>query len=101
MVGIGIAGLGLVSAGITGWLALDARSLDKQATEANRPASERDALTNRASSRRRFAVGVGVGGGVLLATGLVLTFWPTDHAPKRAAWNLGVTPNGVAVFGSY
>ncbi|HEY0484461.1 MAG TPA: hypothetical protein VGD37_43370, partial [Kofleriaceae bacterium] len=84
---------------------VDARSLDSEAdnAQAHHLVSERQQLADRASERRRSAVLVGVGSGVLLASGaLVLVLWSGgDPAPARVGWNLGITGNGMAVSGRF
>lgn len=95
---------GLVGAGVTTYLVLDAQNLDRQASdaEANHQASVRNELTARAADRRRSAVIFGIGSGVVLATGLVLALWPSrDRSPTQASWNLGITSNGIAVAGRF
>jgi tetratricopeptide (TPR) repeat protein len=103
--GWGLTAIGLAGAGVTTWLLVDARSLDSEAdnAQAHHLVSERQQLADRASERRRSAVLVGVGSGVLLASGaLVLVLWSGgDPAPARVGWNLGITGNGMAVSGRF
>ncbi|TMQ09609.1 MAG: hypothetical protein E6J91_29715 [Deltaproteobacteria bacterium] len=103
--GSGLAGAGLVGAGVTGWLVIDAQRLDNQAADAQAHpmGSERQQLIDRASARRRSAVLVGIGSGVLLASGAaILLLWSGDEpAPARVGWNLGITGNGLAVSGQF
>lgn len=95
---------GVVGAGVTTYFVLDAQNLDHQATdaEANREASVRNELSARAADRRRSAVIVGIGSGVVLATGLAIALWPSgDRSSTQASWNLGITGNGIAVAGRF
>lgn len=103
--GWGMAGAGVIGAGVTTWLVIDAQNFDNQANnaQANQTVSERQALSNRADSRRRSAVIVGIGSGALLATGalILMVSSGSDPAPTRAGWNLGITPHGVAMIGRF
>jgi hypothetical protein len=103
--GWGMAGAGVIGAGVTTWLVIDAQNFDNQANnaQANQRVSERQALSDRAASRRRSAVIVGIGSGALLASGALILMFSSgsDPAPTRAGWNLGITPHGVAMMGRF
>jgi tetratricopeptide (TPR) repeat protein len=103
--GWGMAGAGVIGAGVTTWLVIDAQNFDSQANDAqaNHRVSERQALSDRADSRRRSAVILGVGSGALLASGALILFFSSgsDPAPTRTGWNLGIMRNGVAMMGRF
>lgn len=103
--GWGLIGTGLVGAGATTWLVIDARHFDDQANDAqaHHTVSERQTLADRADARRRSALVVGIGSGALLISGAaILMLWSGgDPAPTRTGWNLGITGNGVAVSGRF
>src|SRR5262249_29396647 len=74
IVGWSWGAVALAGVGVTTWLVLDAQHIDSQATDAgvNHQASNRLELEDRAASERHRATIVGIGSGVVLATGLVL-----------------------------
>lgn len=78
-VGLGMTGAGVIALGASAVFALQSRSARRDAdcpgSICSSPADE--AASHRADDRRFYAVASAVGGGVLLATGLVL--WLTDR----------------------
>jgi hypothetical protein len=60
-------------------------------------------LESRADSRRRTALIVGVGSGAAVVLGIVTLAVPARRSGSSpaTAWNLGLTGNGVAVFGRF
>jgi tetratricopeptide (TPR) repeat protein len=103
--GWGLTGAGILGAGVTAWLVIDAQSLDDQANDAqaNHSVSERQALADRADSRRRSALVVGIGSGALVVSGALILILSSGHepAPTRTGWNLRITGHGVAVAGRF
>jgi tetratricopeptide (TPR) repeat protein len=103
--GWGLIATGALGGGVATWLFIDASSLDRSANDAGAHGDQagRRSLQDRASSRRSLGVAVGVGGGVLVLAGVLkLTVLSGgDPPPTRAAWNLGLTGDGVAVFGRF
>jgi hypothetical protein len=100
--GWGLTAAGVVGAGVTTWLAVSARGLDNDAAASGR-ISERLDLQDRADSRRRAALIVGIGSGAAVAIGLVTLLLPdrADPPAQARAWNLGITGNGLAVIGRF
>lgn len=102
------AGWGLIAAGVAGgggatWLAVSATGLDADAKDTTRSITDRVDLQNRADSRRRSAVFVGVGSGAAIVLGVIILAIPARPASSASAtaWNLGISGNGVSVFGRF
>jgi hypothetical protein len=101
-------GWGLIAAGVAGgggatWLAVSATGLDADAKDTTRSITDRFDLQNRADSRRRSAVIVGIGSGAAVVLGVVILAIPARSASRDSmtAWNLGISGNGVSVFGRF
>jgi hypothetical protein len=102
-VGWGLTATGVAGAGVATWLVFDAAERSDSAKDTGRPTSDRLALQRQADSRRRAAMIVGIGSGAAIALGVVTLLLPARAHPASTdtAWNLGITGNGVAVFGSF
>lgn len=100
--GWGLSGVGLVGVSVGGYLLLDAADLDDQANVEDRQ-ELRNQLRDKASSRRLAGTIIGLGGLGLLATGVVKLVIHTSPTGERTAssWGLGITTNGVQVFGRF
>jgi tetratricopeptide (TPR) repeat protein len=99
--GWGLVGAGAIGLGVSGGLLLSANGIDD---DANAEASQqtRMDLRERASDRRMLGTIVGVGGAGLLIAGVVkLVIHPGAQERPTTSWKLGVTSNGVQVFGSF
>jgi tetratricopeptide (TPR) repeat protein len=100
-VGWVLAGGGLLATATSGYLLLDAADLDEQANNEDRQ-DVRQQLRDKASSRRVIGAVVGIAGVGALATGIIkLAIHPSPHNETTASWGIGVTGNGVQVFGSF
>jgi tetratricopeptide (TPR) repeat protein len=98
--GWGLTAAGAVGLGVAGGLFLSASNLDDDANQ-NPIQRERDDLYDQASRRRLVGTIVGIGGAGLLVTGVIkLAITPTG-ARSATSWNLGVSGNGVMVFGRF
>jgi hypothetical protein len=101
--GWGLTATGLIGAGLTTWLMVSATGLDSDAKNAARPISERLDLQDRADSRRRTALIVGVSSGAAAVLGIVTLAIPARHSRSASAtaWQFRLTGNGAAVFGRF
>jgi hypothetical protein len=101
--GWGLTAAGVAGGGVTTWLAISAAGLDTDAADTSRSISDRVDLQHRADARRRAALIVGIGSGAAIVLGVVTLVLPAraDARSGRTAWNLGITGNGVAVFGQF
>jgi tetratricopeptide (TPR) repeat protein len=100
--GWGLAGAGVIGVVVSGGLFLDASSLQD---DANNAASqqEQNSLHDKADTRSLLGTVIGIGGLGLLATGIVKLAIHDDSSqePTTAAWGIGVSSNGVRVFGRF
>ncbi len=100
-VGWALTGTGVIVAGVGGYFLLDAADLYDQSNNEDRQVV-RDELRDKASRRRTIGAIAGVGGLGLLATGIVkLALRPTANERPSTAWSIGISGNGVNVFGSF
>jgi hypothetical protein len=101
--GWGLTAAALVGGGVTTWLAVSATGIDSDAKDTTQTTSDRVNLENRADSRRRTALIVGVGSGAAVVLGIVTLAIPARRSGSSpaTAWNLGLTGNGVVVFGRF
>jgi hypothetical protein len=86
---------------VGGAFVYDAWSIDN---DANHSASQQqaNALHDTASTRRIVGISAGVGGAVLLGVGGLMLLHDRHARPSiQASWNVSVSPDGVAVFGSF
>lgn len=95
-----LTGSGLIVGGVGTWLLGDASSLRDQANSTSNQ-QQQNSLRNSADSRQLAGTILAIGGGAILVTGIVkLTIH--DHEPATStAVNVGVSPNGVFVFGRF
>jgi tetratricopeptide (TPR) repeat protein len=99
--GWGLAGAGLVGAGVATALLLDASSLNDQA---NHTADQQEAssLHDSAGTRSLLGTVIMVGGAGLIVTGAIkLAIHPSAPDHSTTAWNLGLSPSGLFVFGRF
>lgn len=101
--GWGLTAAGVVGGGVTTWLAVSAGGLDNDAKNTSRTISDRVELQDRADSRRRVALIVGIGSGAAVVLGVVTLLLPAraDARATAGTWTLGITGNGVAVSGAF
>jgi tetratricopeptide (TPR) repeat protein len=100
-IGWSLVGTGVVGVGVSGVLLMSANGIDSDAN--NEPAQQaRMDLREKADSRRTIATIVGIGGAGLLVGGIVkLAIHPAAQERPMTSWNIGVTGNGVQVFGTF
>lgn len=101
--GWGLTAVGLVGASVSTWLLFNSASLEKDAKDEARPHTMRLELQDRADSRRRDAVILGAGGGVLTVAGIVLLLLParSPESDSRTSMHLQILSNGFAVSGGF
>lgn len=98
--GWGLAGTGLLAVGVSAALFLDASSLDDDANHATTQL-EANTLRDKASTRSLVGTVIGIGGAGLLVTGVVKLIIHPSAAASETAFNVGVTGNGIVVFGRF
>jgi len=100
--GWSVTGGGVVALGVSGWLFLDARSLDQ---DSNREPgqTEQQSLRDRAHDRRVVGAVVGGVGLAAVAVGVIrLVVTPTSaEQPQSARLDVRVTSNGFVVAGRF
>ncbi|MEJ7602006.1 MAG: tetratricopeptide repeat protein [Kofleriaceae bacterium] len=101
-VGWGLAGTGLASSGIAMGLLVSAQGLDEDANRETRQ-EIKEALHERADSRRLIGAVVGIGGGALLMTGIIkLAIAPkARERTVQTSLGIGATRNGIAIVGRF
>jgi hypothetical protein len=101
--GWGLTAVALIGGGATTWLTVSANGLDSDAKVMSRTSADRIDLQNQADSHRHAALIVGIGSGAALVLGIVTLVLPAraDARATSTAWNLGITGNGMAVFGRF
>jgi tetratricopeptide (TPR) repeat protein len=100
--GLGLVTVGTVAAGTAGYLLFDAhRARDESNTDPVQV--RRDELYDQSVSRYRWGAALGVASGSLLIVGVIrLATRPVDHVPSGAtSWHVGVSSDGVVVFGRF
>jgi hypothetical protein len=102
-IGWSLTAVGVASGGVAGWLAWSASGLDDDAKDTSRPQLDRVSLQGRADTRRKLAIGFGIGGGVSVIVGVIALLGPARRADHRTstAWLLTPTGNGVALVGRF
>jgi hypothetical protein len=101
-IGWGLAGAGVAGVAVSTILFVNAKGIEDDAND--QPfQTDRDALRDRASSRRTIATIVGIGGAGALVAGLVkLALRPSDRDETAAtSLNVGVTADTVFVMGRF
>lgn len=95
-------GVGVVGIGAGAVLLADVASLNDEANKTTNQ-NARTSLFDRAHTRRTEAAVIGAVGVAAAVVGIVtLIRHPEDHEePVRSAWHIGVTANGLAVFGGF
>jgi tetratricopeptide (TPR) repeat protein len=100
-IGWGLTGAGVVSLGVSGALFLTANGIDDDANAEPSQQARMD-LRDNASGRRTIATIVGVGGAALLVGGVVkLAIRPATQERPATTLNVGITSNGIQVFGTF
>ncbi len=101
-IGWGLAGAGLVGIGVSSGLFANAKNIEGDAND-EMIQTKREALRDRASSRRTVGTIVGIGGAALLLGGLVkLALRPPDREQTvTTALDVGITGDGVFVMGKF
>jgi hypothetical protein len=87
-VGAGLLGVGVVSAGLGGFVYYDAHQAYEKsgcAESGSCPNSAAKDAGQRATDRMNIALGISIGGGVLAVTGLVLTIADPGHSSRAAS----------------
>lgn len=91
----GVAGLAVASG-----LLIDARSLDN-AAKASHSAQEHHQLQDKASTRSSIGAVIGIAGAGALVTGIIKLAAVPKARSGVATWNLGVSGDGLMVFGRF
>lgn len=100
--GLGLVTIGTVAAGTAGYLVFDARrARDESNTDPVQV--HRNELYDQSVSRYKWGAALGAAGGSLLIVGVIrLATRPVDHVPSGAtSWHVGVSGDGVVVFGGF
>lgn len=99
--GWGLAGTGVVGVAVGTGLLLDASSINDEANHTSNQ-QQQTALHQKADTRSLLGTVIGIGGIGLLATGVIKLAVHPHASPSRAsALDVGVSPNGVFVFGRF
>ena len=98
--GWGLAGVGLVSVGISAALLFDSSSLNDDANHATTQ-TDANGLHDTANTRALLGTVLGIGGVGLLVTGVLKLAIHPSGSNLTAAWNVGVVGNGVVVSGTF
>lgn len=99
--GWGLAGAGVIGLGVSAALFFDASSLNDDANHASSQ-METNALHDRANTRSLLGTVIGIGGAGLLVTGVIkLAIHPASRTSTTTALNVGVSPQGFYVLGSF
>jgi tetratricopeptide (TPR) repeat protein len=99
--GWGLSGAGLIAAGVGVGFLIDASSLDDDANHTSNQ-QQQNTLRNEISTRSIVGAIVGIGGAGLLVTGIIkLAIHPSAPESNAVAWNVGVAPGEVFVFGRF
>lgn len=95
----GLLGTGVVGMGVGGGFLLSASDLDGQANHTSNQL-DANALHDRAGTRSLLGAAIGIGGAALTITGAFkLAIYP--HADQNTSVGLGVSTNGLFVFGRF
>jgi len=100
---LSFAGVGVGAVGLAGYLFADASHLHTEANASPQSQARRNELHEQASTRRTLGTVIGLGGVSLLVAAAVEYAIHSRHQarPAATAWNIGVTSNGVVVFGGF
>lgn len=101
--GWGLTAVGVLGGGVSAYLVVDGRNASRDAADVSRPQSDRVRLDDRAASRQKEALIVGIGSGAVLVAGVVtlLVASPSREPRPQTAWNVAITSNGVSLFGQF
>jgi hypothetical protein len=101
-IGVAVLGTGLLSLGAATYFLLDANRL-RDESNTDLPQTRRNELHDQAGSRYQVSATLGIGGGVLVVAAVAWLALGSTGTTRgtTAMWNMGVSKDGVVVFGRF